>query len=102
MITAAAVVPDAIEVTFQAARAKRIEALTPGMLAALTARITAGEPIGELEVTAALEAVGRQASREAFEVLKAEDARGAFGPTLDPEPEPLNVFDLWQLEGGAL
>jgi hypothetical protein len=94
---------DEIEISFQRARTKRSQGLAPGLLAALTARVSAGEAIGETEITAALEVMMRQANREAFSDLEAEDAAAeAASGTDHPAPAPLDVFSAWECEPEAV
>jgi hypothetical protein len=91
---------DDIDERFHAARTERIHALTPGMLEALTARVAAGEAIGDADVTAALAAMVRTADEEAFAILVSEDEarEAASGSPESGSHRIAEVFDLFELE----
>lgn len=94
---------DDIDERFLTARDQRIEALTLAMLERLTARVTAGDAVGELALAAAVRAMLSRASREAFDLLVTANAaaEAAASGVSNPAPAPVpwaDVFDQWEGE----
>ncbi len=94
---------DDIDERFHNARDERIQALTLAMLEGITARIAAGETPSEILRATAVKAMLSRASKEAFDLLVAEDAaaEAAAGGVCNPVPALVpwrDTFDQWEGE----